>query len=63
MLHDPPGLGGRRWGLCEGSAKGRLVCGRVREAVEGGDSVARGLDRLWDPSLKPGADCGRKVLI
>lgn len=63
MLHDQPSLRGRRWGLCKGSAKGRLVCGRVREAVEGGDSMVRGLDGLWDPSVKPGTDCGRRVLI
>lgn len=64
MLHDQPGLRGRRWGLCDGSAKGRLVRGRVREAVEGGDSVRQGLDGpqpLWDPSVKPGADCGKSV--
>lgn len=44
--------------------RGRSVCWRVRGAVEGGDSVGRGLGKaqpLWDPSGNPSADCGRSV--
>lgn len=46
--------------------RGHSVCGRVRGAVEGGDSVGVGLGRaqlLWDPSGKPSTDCGRRVLM
>lgn len=56
---------GRRWGLCDGSARPLGPREGVREAVEGGGQRAAGpgwAQPLWDPQWKPAQTVGR-VLI
>lgn len=64
MLHDQPvsgGEGGAVWRLSEGPLGQREGQGKQwRE----GTASRQGLDGpqpLWDPSVKPGADCGKSV--